>query len=45
MELGLYTFAELQPDPITGGERATSLPLFVRQISGPRLVGKGDCQT
>jgi hypothetical protein len=34
-----------QPDPITGGERSTSLPLFVRQVSGPRLVGKGDCST
>jgi hypothetical protein len=34
-----------QPDPITGGERSTSLPLFVRQVAGPRLVGKGDCST
>jgi hypothetical protein len=34
-----------QPDPITGGERSTSLPLFVRQVSGPRLVGKGDCSS
>jgi hypothetical protein len=34
-----------QPDPLTGGERSTSLPLFVRQTSGPRLVGKGDCST
>jgi hypothetical protein len=34
-----------QPDPITGGARSTSLPLFVRQVSGPRLVGKGDCAT
>jgi hypothetical protein len=34
-----------QPDPITGGARSTSLPLFVRQVSGPRLVGKGDCST
>ena len=34
-----------QPDPITGGDRSISLPLFVRQVSGPRLVGKGDCST
>ena len=34
-----------QPDPITGGDRSLSLPLFVRQVSGPRLVGKGDCST
>ena len=34
-----------QPDPLTGGARSTSLPLFVRQTSGPRLVGKGDCST
>jgi hypothetical protein len=32
-----------QMDPVTGGERPTSLPLFVRQTSGPRLVGPGDC--
>jgi hypothetical protein len=32
-----------QMDPVTGGERPTSLPLFVRQTSGPRLVGGGDC--
>jgi hypothetical protein len=32
-----------QKDPITGGERPISLPLFVRQTSGPRLVGQGDC--
>jgi hypothetical protein len=32
-----------QKDPVTGGERPTSLPLFVRQTSGPRLVGTGDC--
>jgi hypothetical protein len=34
-----------QPDDVTGAERPTSLPLFVRQTSGPRLVGKGDCST
>ena len=34
-----------QPDPITGGQRSTSLPLFIRQVAGPRLVGKGDCST
>lgn len=24
-------------------QRATSLPIFIRQISGPRLIGSGDC--
>ena len=33
----------MSPDPITGGDRATSLPLYVKQASGPRLVGEGDC--
>jgi hypothetical protein len=32
-----------QMDPVTGGERPTALPLFVRQTAGPRLVGAGDC--
>ncbi|MEA2383911.1 MAG: hypothetical protein QOH72_3882 [Solirubrobacteraceae bacterium] len=32
-----------QKDPLTGAERPTSLPLFVRQTSGPRLIGRGDC--
>ena len=32
-----------QKDPVTGGERPTALPLFVRQTSGTRLVGAGDC--
>jgi hypothetical protein len=32
-----------QKDPLTGAERSTSLPLFVRQTSGPRLIGRGDC--
>jgi hypothetical protein len=31
-----------QPDPATGNPRQTSLPLFVRQTSGPSLTG-GDC--
>jgi hypothetical protein len=30
-------------DPITGGERNVALPLFIRQASGPRLIGEGDC--
>jgi hypothetical protein len=30
------------PDPITGGLRATSLPIFLRQTSGPSLTGQ-DC--
>jgi hypothetical protein len=34
-----------QPEPITGGDRSISLPLFVRQVAGPKLVGKGDCST
>jgi hypothetical protein len=32
-----------QQDPVTGGERPISTPLFIRQTSGPRLVGSGDC--
>jgi hypothetical protein len=31
------------PDPVTGGPRIVSLPLFIQQTSGPRLVGSGDC--
>jgi hypothetical protein len=31
------------PDPVTGGQRNVSLPLFIRQASGPRLIGEGDC--
>ena len=30
-------------DPVTGGQRPISLPLFTRQISGPALRGGGDC--
>ena len=33
------------PDPVSGGQRPISLPLFVRQTSGPRLVGRGDCSS
>lgn len=34
------------PDPITGGPRATSLPIFIKQISGPSLTtGKGCAMT
>jgi hypothetical protein len=33
-----------KPDPISGGARPTSLPLFVRQSSGPSLTGF-DCAT
>ena len=31
--------------PVPGSEapRATSLPLFIRQKSGPRVIGSGDC--
>jgi hypothetical protein len=32
-----------QPDPNTGGARASSLPVILRQSSGPPLVGSGDC--
>jgi hypothetical protein len=32
-----------QPDPITGADRPVSLPLFVKQKSGPKLIGSGDC--
>src|SRR3954466_8023023 len=31
------------PDPLTGGPRNISLPLFMRQTSGPSLRGGGDC--
>lgn len=30
-------------DPVSGGERPVSLPLFVRQNAGPALRGGGDC--
>jgi hypothetical protein len=30
-------------DPVTGGELPTSRPIFLRQDSGPRLRGTGDC--
>ena len=30
-------------DPVTGGELPTSRPIFLRQDSGPRLRGEGDC--
>jgi hypothetical protein len=29
-------------DP-TGGERSISAPLYIRQATGPRLIGKGNC--
>jgi len=35
----------MQPDPITGGPRPVSLPILLRQTSGPKLVGKGNCNT
>jgi hypothetical protein len=31
------------PDPVTGGQRPISLPLFAQQDSGPALRGGGDC--
>jgi hypothetical protein len=34
----------LQPDPVTGGPRPISLPILLRQTSGPKLIGKGSCQ-
>jgi hypothetical protein len=30
-------------DPVTGGERNVSAPLFIRQATGPRLIGSGNC--
>lgn len=30
-------------DPTTGAPFPTARPLFVRQIGGPRLIGKGNC--
>ena len=33
----------MSKDPLTGGERIVSLPLFVRQSSGPALRGGADC--
>ena len=32
-----------KPDPATGGPRQHALPIFIRQDSGPALVGGGDC--
>jgi hypothetical protein len=32
-----------QTDPISGQQLATSLPIIIRQSSGPKLVGSGDC--
>jgi hypothetical protein len=34
-----------QPDPLLGGPRPTALPLFVRQVAGPSLIGDLDCAT
>ena len=31
------------PDPIGGGPRATSLPIFIRQASGPSLIAGRTC--
>ena len=33
----------MSKDPLTGGERATSLPVVIRQNAGRRLIGAGDC--
>ena len=33
----------MKKDPLTGGERATSLPVVIRQNSGRKLIGNGDC--
>ena len=33
----------MSKDPLTGGERATSLPVVIRQDAGRRLIGGGDC--
>jgi hypothetical protein len=30
-------------DAVTGGERHVAAPLYVRQATGPRLIGAGDC--
>ena len=30
-------------DPATEGERSISAPIFIRQSSGPRLIGSGNC--
>jgi hypothetical protein len=30
-------------DELTGGERHVAAPLFVRQATGPRLIGNGNC--
>ena len=32
-----------QTDPISGQQLATSLPIIIRQSSGPKLVGSGNC--
>jgi len=31
------------PDPVTGGPRATSLPIFIKQITGPSLTTGKSC--
>jgi hypothetical protein len=33
----------MKKDELTGGERNVALPIFIRQTSGPRLIGQGDC--
>ena len=33
----------IRPNPLTGGPRPTALPILIRQNSGPKLVGKGNC--
>ena len=30
-------------DPLTGGALPTSRPLFIRQVGGPALKGRGTC--
>ena len=43
LRVAVRTGDTTQKDPLTGAERSTSLPLFVAQTSGPRLIGRGDC--
>ena len=33
----------MKKDPVTGAERNVAAPIFIRQATGPRLIGAGNC--